>query len=122
MRDENRAGERDAEGVAVKSAVRLRRPERRQMAWVAQCAEDLVGPAHAVRMVAAVVATLDVSRFCEPIQARAGVAGRDATDPGLLVGLWWGCGGMRACGGSDRRGSWRGAAKRARRFAGCAAG
>lgn len=78
----------EAGAGAVKSGVRLRRPERGQMAWVAQCAEDLVGPAHAVRMVAAVVAKLDLSRFREPIQAREGVAGRDATDPELLVGLW----------------------------------
>jgi transposase len=33
-----------------------------------------------------------VSGFAEPIKARAGVAGRDATDPRLLVGLWlYGC-------------------------------
>jgi len=34
------------------------------------------------------VETLDVSRFCESIKAREGVAGREATDPRLLVGLW----------------------------------
>lgn len=72
----------------VKSAVRLRRPERRQIAMVVQCRDDLVGATHPVRMVAAVVEKLDVSRFCEPIKAREGVAGRDATDPELLVGLW----------------------------------
>lgn len=75
-----------------KAGVRLRRPERRQMAWVGQCLDDLVGAEHPVRMVAAVVAKLDLSRFAEPIQAREGVAGRDATDPELLVGLWlYGC-------------------------------
>ena len=31
---------------------------------------------------------LDVSGFCAPIKAREGVAGRDATDPQLLVALW----------------------------------
>lgn len=36
----------------------------------------------------AVVEKLDVSGFCEPIRAREGIAGRDATDPRLLVGLW----------------------------------
>jgi transposase len=55
---------------------------------VMQCPDDLVPAQHAVRMVAALVETLDVSGFAEPIKARAGVAGRDATDPGLLVGLW----------------------------------
>jgi len=34
------------------------------------------------------VEKLDVSGFCEPIRARDGRAGRDATDPRLLVGLW----------------------------------
>lgn len=48
----------------------------------------LVPAQHAVWMVAAPVETLDVSGFAEPIKGREGVAGRDATDPGLLVGLW----------------------------------
>jgi transposase len=57
-----------------------------------QCADDLVPAQHPVRMVMALVETLDVSRFSEPIKAREGVAGRDATDPRLLVGLWlYGC-------------------------------
>jgi len=72
----------------VQGAVRLRVPERRQMAMVVQCPDDLVPAQHAVRMVMALVERLDVSRFAEPIKAREGVAGRDATDPRLLVGLW----------------------------------
>src|SRR5258705_12139728 len=36
----------------------------------------------------AVVEKLEVSGFCERIRAREGQAGRDATDPQLLVGLW----------------------------------
>ena len=43
---------------------------------------------HGVRTLAAVVAMLDLSAFREPIKAREGVAGRDATDPELLVWLW----------------------------------
>src|SRR5208282_1182854 len=76
------------EGQEAQAAVRLRVPERRQMAMVVQCPDDLVPAQHAVRMVMALVETLDVSRFAEPIKAREGVAGRDATDPRLLVGLW----------------------------------
>jgi transposase len=72
----------------AKSTVRLRTPERRQMAWVPQCTDDLVGPNHTVRIIAALVEKLDVSRFCEPIKAREGEAGRDATDPRLLIALW----------------------------------
>ena len=70
------------------SEVRLRVPERRQLGWVAQCADDLVRGEHAVRLVAAVVEKLDVSRFYESIQSREGVAGRDTTDPRLLLSLW----------------------------------
>jgi transposase len=82
--------DRDAGAGAqeAKAGVRLRTPERRQMAMVVQCVDDLVGTTHPVRLVMAVVQKLDVSRFCEPIQAREGVAGRDATDPQLLVALW----------------------------------
>ena len=80
------------EAGETKPAVRLRVAERRQIAMVVQCPDDLVGAEHPVRMVMAVVETLDVSRFAEPIKAREGVAGRDATDPRLLVGLWlYGC-------------------------------
>ena len=74
--------------IGQKGAVRLRKPERRQLAMVTQCADDLVRALHPVRAVMALVEKLDVSGFCEPIRARAGVAGRDATDPRLLVGLW----------------------------------
>jgi transposase len=85
------SGKREVGGEA-KAALRLRKPERRQMAMVVQCPDDLVGATHPVRLVAAVVARLDLARFGEPIQAREGVAGRDATDPELLVGLWlYGC-------------------------------
>ena len=68
--------------------VRLRRPERRQMAWVPQCPDDWVPAGHGVRTVADVVAKLDLTAFQEAIRAREGVAGRDATDPELLVALW----------------------------------
>lgn len=70
------------------SSVRLRRPDRRQVAMLIQCPDDLVVPSHPVRMVMAVVEKLDLDRFHEPIRARAGQAGRDATDPQLLVALW----------------------------------
>jgi transposase len=72
----------------AKSAVRLRVPERRQMTMVVQCPDDLVPAQHPVRMVMALLETLDLAGFCESIRAREGVAGRDATDRRLLVGLW----------------------------------
>jgi transposase len=70
------------------SAVRLRRPERRQVAMLIQCPDDLVSASHPVRMVMAVVENLDLKRFHDAIKARQGQAGRDATDPQLLVALW----------------------------------
>jgi len=57
-----------------KPAVRLRRPERGQMTMVVQCRDDWVSAVHPVRMVAAVVAKLDVTGFCEPIKAREGTS------------------------------------------------
>lgn len=72
----------------VAGEVRLRKPERRQMAWVPQCLDEVVPLTHPVRLVAALAAKLDLSAFRETIQAREGVAGRDATDPELLVALW----------------------------------
>src|SRR5215470_13007228 len=68
--------------------VRLRQPQRSQLAIVPQCIDDLVGADHPVRMVVAVVERLEVSQFCKPIKAREGVVGRDATAPGLLIALW----------------------------------
>ena len=79
-------------GVQEKRAVRLRKAERLQLSMEPHCIDDLVGAHHAVRTVMAVVETLEVSGFCERIRAREGRAGRDATDPRLLVGLWlYGC-------------------------------
>ena len=72
----------------VQPAVRLRQPQRNQMEMRVQCPDDLVTVDHPVRMVAAVVERLDVSQFYEAIKARAGLVGRDATDPKLLIGLW----------------------------------
>jgi transposase len=79
-------------GVEEKRAVRLRKAERLQLSMEPRCIDDLVGALHPVRTVMAVVEKLEVSGFCEPIRAREGQAGRDATDPRLLVGLWlYGC-------------------------------
>ena len=88
---EKTAAETEEEAKKAKAAqgpVRLRQPERRQTLLTVQCWDDLVADDHPVRTVAAVVERLDVSEFCEPIKAREGVVGRDATDPRLLIVLW----------------------------------
>jgi transposase len=83
------SSEQGAENVETDQGwVRLRQPQRNQLALVAQCVDDLVASDHPVRMVVAVVERLDVAEFCKPIKAREGVVGRDATDPRLLIGLW----------------------------------
>ena len=53
-----------------------------------QSTDDLVDADHPVRLIWQVVCTLDLGRFYEPIRARDGAAGRDSTDPRLLVALW----------------------------------
>ena len=68
--------------------VRLRRAERAQVIWQAHCLDDQLPAEHQARTVWAVVATLDLQAFHTPIKARAGLAGRDATDPRILVALW----------------------------------
>jgi hypothetical protein len=68
--------------------LRLRTPERKQMAMHVACADDLVPAGHPVRLIWEVTGRLDLAAFYAPIKARAGVVGRDATDPRLLVALW----------------------------------
>src|SRR2546421_12750722 len=77
-------GESEKENQAP---VRLRQPQRKQLAMVPQCVDDLVAGDHPVRMVAAVGGGLDVSEFGKEIKAREGAAGRDGTAAGLFVGL-----------------------------------
>lgn len=82
----------EAETEGGQGPLRLRQPQRSQTLLVAQCLDDVVASDHPVRMVAAVVERLDVSKFCQPIKAREGMVGRDATDPRLLIALWlYGC-------------------------------
>jgi transposase len=84
-------------GREVRPKVRLRKPDRWQGQMVCQCPDDLVSKAHEVRGVAALVEKMDLSAFREAIKARQGHAGRDATDPALLVSLWlYAC--IRGCG------------------------
>lgn len=53
-----------------------------------QSPDELIPAGHPARAVWRVVESMDLSAFCEPIKARAGVCGRDATSPKLLVALW----------------------------------
>jgi transposase len=68
--------------------LRLRRPDRSQAVMKVECPDELIPAAHPARVVWRVVEALDLSEFHAAIKARQGVAGRDATDPRLLVALW----------------------------------
>jgi transposase len=70
------------------SPVRLRQPDRSQMEMVVQCPDELIPQDHEARSIWRVCQSQDLSAFCEPIKAREGVGGRDATTPTLLVALW----------------------------------
>ena len=80
----------DADAVQrdAKLGVRLRVPERVQVRMKFEAWDDLVPLDHPVRAVWAVAQKMDLSVFLEPIKARVGSGGRDATDPRLLVALW----------------------------------
>lgn len=68
--------------------LRLRSPERSQSVFRVECPDDLIAEDHPARLIWEVTGRLDLSPFYASIRARAGVAGRDATDPRLLVALW----------------------------------
>lgn len=68
--------------------VRLRVPDRAQAVMKVESPDELIAADHPARVVWRVVDSMDLSAFHRPIQARAGVRGRDATDPRLLVALW----------------------------------
>jgi transposase len=68
--------------------LRLRQPNRSQAVLRIESPEDLVPEDHAVRAIWEVTGRLDLSRFYTEVRSREGQAGRDATDPRLLVALW----------------------------------
>ena len=70
------------------SKARLRSPERRQTALRMECPDDLLPPEHPARQIWEITGRLDLSGFYLGVKAVEGRAGRDATDPRLLVALW----------------------------------
>jgi transposase len=68
--------------------VRLREPNRKQLILHAVDYQTLIGAEHPARAIWRVLESLELSRFCAPIKAREHVAGRDASDPRMLLALW----------------------------------
>jgi transposase len=67
---------------------RLRVPQRNQVEMHWASLDELLEPDHAARLVWAAVCELDIRRWLCMIKAVEGAAGRDATDPRLLLALW----------------------------------
>jgi transposase len=76
------------ESLKAGASLRLRVPNRSQMEFRVECPEALVSEDDPVRVIWEATGRLDLSGFYEPIKAREGHVGRDATDPRLLVSLW----------------------------------
>ena len=72
----------------MEEAVRLREPNRKQLILKAEDLDSLIGPEHVARAIWRVLEGMDLRRFYQPIKAREGSAGRDATDPKVLLALW----------------------------------
>jgi transposase len=75
-------------GAVMEEAVRLREPNRKQMILRPEDLDALIEPEHPARAIWRVLESLELARFYEPIKAREGRAGRDATDPRMLLTLW----------------------------------
>jgi transposase len=67
---------------------RLRLPERNQVEIRFLALDQLLPDEHQARIVWAYVEELDLTPLYQAIQARQGVAGRDANDPRILLALW----------------------------------
>lgn len=67
---------------------RLRLPERDQVEIRLLSLDQLLPDDHQARSVWAYVEGLDLTPLYQAIQARQGVAGRDANDPRILMALW----------------------------------
>jgi transposase len=78
----------DAATVDAAGDVRLRRPDRSQGRINFQCLDECLAEDHPARIIWQITGKLDLTSFHQNIKARSGSAGRDATDPRLLVALW----------------------------------
>ncbi len=67
---------------------RLRLPQRQQVEMRCLALDQLLPDDHPARLVWAYVEGLDLSPLYQAIQARQGIAGRDANDPRILMALW----------------------------------
>ncbi len=67
---------------------RLKRIDREQSFFRTVVVEELIAADHVARAIWEMTGALDLKRYYGRIRAVAGVAGRERTDPRLLLALW----------------------------------
>src|SRR5208282_4688793 len=72
----------------MEEVVRLREANRKQLNLEPVDLDSRLAGDHPARAIWRVLEAMDLSRFQAAIKAREGVAGRDATDPKILLALW----------------------------------
>jgi transposase len=75
-------------GAVMEEAVRLGEANRKQLIVHPTDLDGLLEAEHPARAIWRVLEGLELRRFAESIKAREGSAGRDATDPKILLALW----------------------------------
>ena len=73
---------------ALPGRPRLRRAQRQQVVMHVASLDNLLPEDHRARVVWEFVQGLDLGALYEPIRAVEGTAGREATDPQILLALW----------------------------------
>jgi transposase len=72
----------------AKSKARFKRAERKQIEWRPLALDQLLPPDHRARVVWRYVESLDLEPLYAKFKAVEGAAGRDGTDPKILMALW----------------------------------
>src|SRR6266852_8622173 len=75
-------------GAAMSKGVRIIGPDRAQLRWDVVDLDSQLPDDHRERLVWAFVEGLDLSEFYDRIKARDAVAGRQATDPQVVLAVW----------------------------------
>src|ERR1700684_4247059 len=72
----------------MEEAVRMREPTPKQMILTAEDLDTLIRAVYQATAISRVLEGMELARFYAAIKAREGSAGRDATDPRMLLTLW----------------------------------
>jgi transposase len=81
-------GSMSTTSINLPPEIRFNKPERTQYEFRDVCLEELVSETHQVRLVWDYVCSLDLSLFCKSYKAIGDKAGRNPTDPRILLTAW----------------------------------